>query len=309
MGRPLRKETLEKMNLSATKKDGSSVVLGKQVGYNKYLFGEESERNVVRLSNELVNDYDAKLVLLVNGEEQPVLKITKNLFQTAEGIYSYELTEDNEIKFADETVSIGSIETKKYLVNVVRGNMLNNQTYIYDSSKPSLAGSTGASVTSLESGNTTTIPVRVITEPVEIKEGGVIFDADLYDFSGAAYATFLFYDADQNPLEMYEGINGALNTLTSNKIEIDESLSKMSIITSTTTEAYVKVPSTYKYVRAATTLEPEFGIENGGKTIQYHYFEKSETPAVTSLDGGDAATEPTETLDGGDAATTEQEEL
>ena len=309
MGRPLRKETLEKMNLSATKKDGSSVVLGKQVGYNKYLISGEEGRNVVRLSDSYTNDYDVKLSLSINDEDVPVLKITKNIFVTSKGIYSYELTEDNEIKFADETVSIGSIETKKYLVNVVRGNMYNNKTYILPETTGNVAAAAMMTLTSLEDGSTFSCPTRVLTEPVELKEGGVIFDADLYDFSSGGYATFLFYDADQNPLEMYDGINGALNTLTSNKIEIDESLSKMAIITSTTTEAHVKVPSTYKYVRAATTLEPEFGIENGGKTIQYHYFEKSETPAVTSLDGGDAATEPTETLDGGDAATTEQEEL
>jgi len=240
------------------------------------------------------------------------VKYIRCSLQDAQLTYEYTITTQNVVESVDIThgvIKSTHIEPTYHYSNVVRGNMYNNKTYILPETTGNVAAAAMMTLTSLEDGSTFSCPTRVLTEPVELKEGGVIFDADLYDFSSGGYATFLFYDADQNPLEMYDGINGALNTLTSNKIEIDESLSKMAIITSTTTEAHVKVPSTYKYVRAATTLEPEFGIENGGKTIQYHYFEKSETPAVTSLDGGDAATEPTETLDGGDAATTEQEEL
>ncbi len=105
MGRPLRKDRLAKMNLSATKEDGSSVVLGKQVGYNKYVYGDESERNIVRLTDKYVTDIDGVLQISVKGVNQPVLKITKKLFYTASGVYAYELT-DNGVVFVDETITI-----------------------------------------------------------------------------------------------------------------------------------------------------------------------------------------------------------
>lgn len=111
MGRPLRKDTLEAMDLSVTTKDGAATLI-RQVGYNKYIVDEENH-TIVRLNTDLVEDYDATLTLYVTkGEdeeaeqtEESVLKITKHLFTTDKGVYAYELTEDG-IVFADENVSL-----------------------------------------------------------------------------------------------------------------------------------------------------------------------------------------------------------
>lgn len=103
MGRPLRKDTIEEMEITVTTKDGL-VRLGKQVGFNKYIVNEGAEnQTVVKLADKLVDDNDAILHLDVNGEIQVVNKIVKNFVQTAEGVYAYKLTADG-VKFADENV-------------------------------------------------------------------------------------------------------------------------------------------------------------------------------------------------------------
>ena len=102
MGRPLKKETIEKMNLVARTQKGQ-VVLGKQVGYNKYIVDEET-RQIVRLANELVQEDDAVLSLTVGESEEPVTKILKNIFQTDKGVYAYKLVEE-EVVFEREDVS------------------------------------------------------------------------------------------------------------------------------------------------------------------------------------------------------------
>ena len=89
MGRPLKKETIEKMNLIVKTKD-SQAVLGKQVGYNKYIVDEDNHK-IVRLAKEAINEDDAVLEVQVNGEAKPVLKVLRNLIQTEEGVYSYRL--------------------------------------------------------------------------------------------------------------------------------------------------------------------------------------------------------------------------
>ena len=102
MGRPLKKETIEKMNLVARTQKGE-VVLGKQVGYNKYIVDEET-RQIVRLANELVQQDDAVLSLTVGESKESVTKILKNIFQTDKGVYAYKLVED-EVVFEREDVS------------------------------------------------------------------------------------------------------------------------------------------------------------------------------------------------------------
>jgi len=107
MGRPLKKDTIVAMNLVAETKEGQ-VVLGKQVGFNKYIVDEEAHK-VVRLASELVADNDAVLKLTVAGEEKPILKVLRNLVQTADGVYAYQLV-DGEVVFADADVSFGAGE-------------------------------------------------------------------------------------------------------------------------------------------------------------------------------------------------------
>ena len=122
MGRPLRKDRLDAMKLVATTKAGESVVLGKQVGFNKYVVdGEKYENNasfadrgIVRLVakfDETSADTDAILNLSVNGKDEAVLKITKFGFSTVNGVYGYELTKEG-IKFHDANVKLVTPKTK-----------------------------------------------------------------------------------------------------------------------------------------------------------------------------------------------------
>ena len=113
MGRPLKKDTIVAMNLVAETKEGQ-VVLGKQVGFNKYIVDEEAHK-VVRLASELVADNDAVLKLTVAGEEKPVLKVLRNLVQTADGVYAYQLV-DGAVVFADADVSFGAGEVATTVV-------------------------------------------------------------------------------------------------------------------------------------------------------------------------------------------------
>jgi hypothetical protein len=105
MARPLKKSTIEKMDLTVKLFDGSSKKLGKQVGYNKYIVDEESHK-IAMLVEKLEKEGDALLILEDQGKDKPVIKIVENLFQTAEKPYGYVLDEDGKVKFLEEGVSI-----------------------------------------------------------------------------------------------------------------------------------------------------------------------------------------------------------
>lgn len=114
MGRPLKKETIEKMNLIVETKDGLAV-LGKQVGFNKYIVDEEA-RKIVRLAKEIVAGDDAVLALTVKGETESVLKVLRNVVQTEKGVYAYKLNVtkvDGEevvtVEFADAEVAFAGV--------------------------------------------------------------------------------------------------------------------------------------------------------------------------------------------------------
>ena len=105
MARPLKKSTIEKMDLTVKLFDGSSKKLGKQVGYNKYIVDEESHK-IAMLVQKLEKEGDALLLLEDNGKDKPVIKIVENLFQTADKPYAYVLDENGKVKFLDENVKI-----------------------------------------------------------------------------------------------------------------------------------------------------------------------------------------------------------
>ena len=116
MGRPLKKETIEKMNLIVETKDGQAV-LGKQVGFNKYIVDEEAHK-IVRLAKEVVADDDAVLALTVKGKSEPVLKVLRNVVQTEQGVYAYKLNvaevdgeEIATVEFADADVAFAGAQT------------------------------------------------------------------------------------------------------------------------------------------------------------------------------------------------------
>lgn len=116
MGRPLKKETIEKMNLIVETKDGQAV-LGKQVGFNKYIVDEEAHK-IVRLAKEVVADDDAVLALTVKGKSEPVLKVLRNVVQTEQGVYAYKLNvaevdgeEVATVEFADAEVAFAGAQT------------------------------------------------------------------------------------------------------------------------------------------------------------------------------------------------------
>ena len=108
MARPLKKSTIEKMDLSVKLFDGSSKKLGKQVGYNKYIVDEESHK-IAMLVQKLEKEGDALLLLEDNGKDKPVIKIVENLFQTADKPYAYVLDENGKVKFLDENIKIYDI--------------------------------------------------------------------------------------------------------------------------------------------------------------------------------------------------------
>ena len=109
MGRPLKEKTIEEMNLLATTLNGD-VVLGKQVGYNKYVV----EDRVVRLVKQLVLENDALLTIEVNGVVEPVTKVLKNIFQTDSGIYAYKLI-NGKVVFENENVKLTATPTDETL--------------------------------------------------------------------------------------------------------------------------------------------------------------------------------------------------
>ena len=105
MARPLKKSTIEKMDLTVKTFDGESKKLGKQVGYNKYIVDEETHE-IVKLSEELKEKGDALLVLEDHGKDKPVIKIVEHLFQTPEKPYSYVRDAEGKVVFLDEGVSV-----------------------------------------------------------------------------------------------------------------------------------------------------------------------------------------------------------
>lgn len=104
MGRPLRWDTIEGMNIVTSKGQ-----LSKQVGYNKYRIKDNDEL-IVRLAEQEVEDNDVVITLTDGANSAPVLKIMKHLFQTPMGAYEYSLNEDGEIVFAKEGVEISGEE-------------------------------------------------------------------------------------------------------------------------------------------------------------------------------------------------------
>ena len=102
MGRPLREITVEDMGLKA-KTIGKSVILGQQVGVNKYRV-KDSQDEIVQLGYSLAKEGDAVLELSFKGKKEPVIKITTHLFQTPTRAVSYELEEDGKVKFLESNV-------------------------------------------------------------------------------------------------------------------------------------------------------------------------------------------------------------
>ena len=103
MGRPLRKDLLEKMSIKVSV-NGAEKTLVKQVGFNKY---ETEDGSIVTLGK------DASL-LVVNGEKSAeVIKITKNVLYTDGGfIAAYNVQEKGGIKLLDESLVL-STEVKE----------------------------------------------------------------------------------------------------------------------------------------------------------------------------------------------------
>lgn len=99
MGRPLKRETIVKMDLTASGKK-----LGKQVGYNKYLVQKdalEDTDEIVMLAKE--EDLEKGHVKLMIGDNV-VLKLVRNLIQTEDGVIPYVLDEDGKIVINGEKV-------------------------------------------------------------------------------------------------------------------------------------------------------------------------------------------------------------
>lgn len=104
MGRPLKKSTIEKMDLSVETLNGSKK-LGKQVGYNKYIVDEETHE-IVRLVEELKEKGEALLTIDDHGTNYPVLKIVEHLVHTTNKPYAYKLDKDGKIVFLEEGITI-----------------------------------------------------------------------------------------------------------------------------------------------------------------------------------------------------------
>ena len=105
MARPLKKSTIEKMDLTVKTFDGESKKLGKQVGYNKYIV-DEATHEIVKLAAELKEKGDALLVLEDQGKDKSVIKIVEHLFQTPEKAYAYVRDAEGKVVFLDEGVSV-----------------------------------------------------------------------------------------------------------------------------------------------------------------------------------------------------------
>lgn len=94
MGRPLRQDVIEKMNLVA-----SGKTLSAQVGYNKYKVKGSDE--IVMLST--VEDLDKGYVVLkIDGKI--VTKILRNLIQTVDEIIPYTIDENGKMVIDGKTV-------------------------------------------------------------------------------------------------------------------------------------------------------------------------------------------------------------
>ena len=106
MGRPLKETMLKAMELKAETADGE-VTLGKQVGYNRYIVDEET-RKIVKLAEELVEDQDAVMTLVHGDKEEPVLKITRTVFQTPTCVHPSTLDDEGKVVFLEEDVYLAS---------------------------------------------------------------------------------------------------------------------------------------------------------------------------------------------------------
>ena len=103
MGRPLRKDTIEAMGLVA-----SGKTLSKQVGYNKYRVKDSEDEIVMLAETENLDSGEVVLSLTDGVKSKPVLKIMKNLFQTSDEAYVYELDAEGKPVFEKEGVSISA---------------------------------------------------------------------------------------------------------------------------------------------------------------------------------------------------------
>ena len=213
------------------------------------------------------------------------VKYIRCSLQDAQLTYEYTITSEDSVESLDIThgvIKSTHTESTYYYSNVVRGSLYNNKTYIIPETTGNVAAAANMTMTSVEDGSTASCPTRVLTEPIELKYDGLVIDDTIYDYSGGNYDTLLFYDENHTPIEGYEGINGALNMITTNQIDIDPTVSKLTVVTSNSTTAHIKVPPTYKYVRSSTTFTPNAGVENGGLIVKYHYIGEPEKTIVTS---------------------------
>ena len=142
MGRPLRWDTIEGMNIVTSKGQ-----LSKQVGYNKYRIKNNDEL-IVRLAEQEVEDNDVVITLTDGANSAPVLKIMNHLFQTPMGAYEYSLNEDGEIVFAKEGVEIsGGEPTPVNYTFTIEATPASANVTINGQSQTSLTASAGTEIT------------------------------------------------------------------------------------------------------------------------------------------------------------------
>lgn len=99
MGRPLRKDLLEKMNIKVSV-NGAEKTLVKQVGFNKY---ETEDGSIVTLGK------DASLLVIDGEKSAKVIKITKNVLYTDGGfIAAYDVQKNGGIKLLDESLVLST---------------------------------------------------------------------------------------------------------------------------------------------------------------------------------------------------------
>ena len=123
MGRPLRRDMIVKMDLTASGKK-----LGKQVGYNKYLVQKdalEDTDEIVMLAKE--EDLEKGHVKLMIGDNV-VLKLVRNLIQTEDGVIPYVLDEDGKIVINGEKVpSLPDVEPDEDTDDEVQSEQKNEE--------------------------------------------------------------------------------------------------------------------------------------------------------------------------------------
>lgn len=106
MGRPLRKDLLEKMSIKVSV-NGAEKTLVKQVGFNKY---ETEDGSIVTLGK------DASLLVIKDDKSADVVKITKNVLYTDAGFTAaYKVKNNGGIELLDESLTL-STEVKDDVV-------------------------------------------------------------------------------------------------------------------------------------------------------------------------------------------------